>query len=178
MTTRHLIVNADDFGQSHGVNRGIVTAHERGIVTSASLMVRWPAAPAAAACARGCPRLSVGLHVDLGEWACRDGEWVLLYEVVPPEDGAAVAAEVGRQLDAFARLTGQPPTHIDSHQHVHLREPVRSVLAAIARRYGVPLRSCSPGVQYCGTFYGQTRSGAPYPEGISVKGLIRTLRAL
>ena len=44
---RSLIVNADDFGQSRGVNRGVIEAHERGIVTSASLMVRWPAAESA-----------------------------------------------------------------------------------------------------------------------------------
>src|SRR5437870_3779943 len=44
MAARYLIVNADDFGLSPGVNRGIIEAHEHGIVTSASLMVRWPAA--------------------------------------------------------------------------------------------------------------------------------------
>src|SRR4051794_39741974 len=76
---RYLIVNADDFGQSRGVNAGIVEAHERGVVTSASLMVRWPAAAEAAACARSHPRLAVGLHLDLGEWECRDGTWVARY---------------------------------------------------------------------------------------------------
>lgn len=50
--SRFLIVNADDFGQSPGVNRGIIEAHEHGIVTSASLMVRWPAATEAAAYGR------------------------------------------------------------------------------------------------------------------------------
>ena len=65
--TRQLIVNADDFGQSHSVNRGILAAHERGIVTSTSLMVRWPAAAKAAALGRTHPRLSLGLHVDLGD---------------------------------------------------------------------------------------------------------------
>ena len=68
---RFLIVNADDFGLSAGVNQGIIEAHERGVVTSASLMVRWPAAVAAAAYARSHPQLAVGLHVDLGEWAYR-----------------------------------------------------------------------------------------------------------
>src|SRR6267378_3443838 len=99
--TRHLIVNADDFGQSPGVNRGIVTAHQRGIVTSTSMMVRWPAAAKAAELCRAHPRLSVGLHVDLGEWACRGGDWVAVYEVVPLDDPAAVAKEVGRQLAEF-----------------------------------------------------------------------------
>ena len=49
---RRLIVNADDFGQSPGVNRGIIEAHQHGIVTSASLMVSWPAAAEAAAYGR------------------------------------------------------------------------------------------------------------------------------
>ncbi|MBA2449837.1 MAG: ChbG/HpnK family deacetylase, partial [Chloroflexi bacterium] len=78
-----MIVNADDFGFSPGVSRGIVAAHERGIVTSASLMVRWPAAVAAAAYGRAHPALSVGLHVDLGQDAYRDGRQVTLYRVIP-----------------------------------------------------------------------------------------------
>src|SRR6516225_220913 len=88
--TRSLIVNADDFGQSPGVNRGIIEAHERGIVTSASLMVRWPAARAAASYARRHLKLSVGLHFDFAEWACENGNWRPLYEVVPQNDVPAV----------------------------------------------------------------------------------------
>ena len=56
-TGRLLIVNADDFGQTAGVNRGVIEAHDRGIVTSASLMVRWPAAAEAASFARARPAL-------------------------------------------------------------------------------------------------------------------------
>jgi predicted glycoside hydrolase/deacetylase ChbG (UPF0249 family) len=67
MDERTLIVNADDFGLTSGVNAGIARAHEEGILTSASLMVRWPAAAEAAAYAARTPGLSVGLHVDLGE---------------------------------------------------------------------------------------------------------------
>src|SRR5229473_4216632 len=95
---RYLIFNADDFGLSPGVNRGIIEAHEHGIVTSASLMVRWPAAAEAAAYGRERPNFGVGLHVDLSEWACHDETWVPLYEVVSVDDIAAVADEVARQL--------------------------------------------------------------------------------
>src|SRR5262245_12596981 len=175
---RYLIVNADDFGQSHSVNSGIIEAYERGIVTSTSLMVRWPAAAEAAAYGRRHPNLSLGLHVDLGEWAYRGGDWVLLYQVVPFHDAAAVAEEVSRQLTTFRRLLGKDPTHIDSHQHVHLREPLRTVLTAVARELTVPLRHCSADICYRGDFYGQTANGAPCPDAISVDGLIKVLGTL
>src|SRR5262245_13398039 len=140
---RSLIVNADDFGLSAGVNRGIIEAHERGIVTSASLMVRGLAAAEAAAYARAHPALSVGLHLDLGEWVWRDGDWMSVYEVVRADDAEAVAAEVTRQLAAFVRLVGRGPTHLDSHQHLHRHEPIRSVLRRAADELGVPLRHFS-----------------------------------
>jgi predicted glycoside hydrolase/deacetylase ChbG (UPF0249 family) len=175
---RYLIVNADDFGQSHSVNGGIMEAHEHGIVTSASLMVRWPAAAEAAVYSRAHPDLSLGLHVDFGEWAYRDGHWVSLYQVVPFNDTAAVAEEVARQLAMFRRLVGKAPTHIDSHQHVHLCEPLRTVLTAVARELAVPLRRCSADVHYRGDFYGQTAHGAPCPDAISVGALINILGTL
>jgi predicted glycoside hydrolase/deacetylase ChbG (UPF0249 family) len=175
---RYLIVNADDFGQSPGVNRGIITAHERGIVTSASLMVRWPAAEEAADYARAHPRLAVGLHLDLGEWVCRGGEWAPLYEVVRQDDAAAVADEVARQLAAFRRLVGRDPTHLDSHQHAHMQEPAKSLTVELAARLGVPLRDCDPVVRYCGGFYGQTADGTPLPEILTPEGLIAILGGL
>jgi chitin disaccharide deacetylase len=175
---RYLIVNADDFGQSYGVNRGIIEAHCRGIVTSASLMVRWPAAAEASAYAREHPSLSLGLHVDLGEKVFRAGEWVPLYTVVPLQDTTAIRDEISRQLDVFHRLMGHGPSHLDSHQHVHLREPVRTILSEVAQLLGIPLRHCCPEVCYRGGFYGQTAEGAAVPGVISVDGLIDILETL
>jgi len=175
---RYLIVNADDFGLSAGVNRGIIRTHEEGILTSASLMVRWPAAAGAARYALQHPRLSVGLHLDLAEWVYRDNQWVPRYQVVAPDDESAVAREVGRQFEAFRGLLGRDPTHIDSHQHVHRNEPVRAVVSQLAQNLSVPLRSFTPQVQYCGDFYGQTGEGDPYPEGISLEGLLMTIQSL
>jgi len=175
---RYLIVNADDFGRSSSVNQGVIEAHGRGIVTSASLMVRWPAAAGAAAYAREHPDLTLGLHLDLGEWVYREGEWLPAYEVVPADDSPAVTEEAARQLAAFRRLVGRDPTHLDSHQHVHLREPVRSVLSEVAGELAVPLRHYDPRIRYCGDFYGQTGEGQPLPEGISADALIEILAAL
>jgi predicted glycoside hydrolase/deacetylase ChbG (UPF0249 family) len=172
-----LVVNADDFGLSDGVNRGIVEAHERGIVTSASLMVRQPAAAAAADYARGHKSLGVGLHLDLGEWEFKDGVWTTVYELVPHDDAGAVARELDRQITEFSRLMGDAtPTHIDSHQHVHRHEPVRSVAIRLANQLRIPLRGVTPGVRFCGDFYGQDgRGGMPAHELISVEALKRLL---
>ena len=176
--TRYLIVNADDFGRSAGVNRGICESHKHGIVTSASLMVRWPAAAAAARYARAQPNLSVGLHFDLAEWVYHDSEWVAAYQVVPPDDRAALAGELSRQLARFYALMDSEPTHLDSHQHVHMDEPLLSVMRDAAQRLSVPLRRCATTVRYCGDFYGQADDGAPFPEGISVEGLSRIISGL
>jgi predicted glycoside hydrolase/deacetylase ChbG (UPF0249 family) len=175
--SRYLIVNGDDFGQSHGVNRGIIEAHEHGIVTSASLMVRWPEAAQAAAYARAHSELSVGLHLDFGEWAFRNGEWTLLYSVLDPKDASAVEAEIHRQFDAFQNLVGRPPTHADSHQHVHRKEPVLTLLTAVTERLGIPLRDFSP-AQYRGDFYGQTGTGEPWHDAIGVHALVKLLETL
>lgn len=178
LAQRYLIVNADDFGLSPGVNRGIIKAHECGIVTSASLMVRMPAAAEAAAYAREHPSLSVGLHFDLGEWTYRNGNWECVYEVAPVDDIAAAAREADKQLAAFQRLLGRKPSHIDSHQHIHREEPIRSILLGLANRLAVPLRHFSSAVRYCGEFYGQTSQGSPLPDAIGVHDLMEILAAL
>jgi chitin disaccharide deacetylase len=177
-TGTYLIVNADDFGLSVGVNRGIAEAFERGIVTSASLLVRWPAAGEASAYGRRHPALSLGLHVDLGEWVYRDGVWAPRYEVVTNADAGAVEAEVLRQLAVFRQLLGRDPSHLDSHQHVHRAEPARSVLLALAGELSVPVRHFTGGMRYCGAFHGQTGRGDPLPEAVGVDRLIQTLAAL
>lgn len=175
---RYLIVNADDFGQSDGVNRGVIEAHEHGIVTSASLMVRWPAAAEAAAYARRHPELSLGLHFDFSEWACWRGTWAPLYKVVEEDDAKAVTREAARQLASFRRLLARDPTHIDSHQHAHRGRRIRPIFAEIAGRLGVPLRGCDPEISYCGHFYGQTSNGRPLPSFVGVRALIRILEEL
>ncbi|HEV8342542.1 MAG TPA: ChbG/HpnK family deacetylase [Candidatus Binatia bacterium] len=176
--TKYLIVNADDFGQSPGINRGIIEAHERGIVTSASLMTRWLASGEAALYAREHPKLSLGLHLDLGEWIYRAGSWVPLYTVVPLEDKSAVEEEVSRQLDMFRCLVGREPSHINSHQHIHMREPVRSIALELCRSLGVPLRNLCPEVNYFTKFYGHTNEGLPLPTHISLNRLIEALSTL
>jgi predicted glycoside hydrolase/deacetylase ChbG (UPF0249 family) len=176
--SRRLVVNADDLGLSDGVNAGILQAARHGIVTSASLMVRMPAAVAAACAARALPGLSVGLHLDLAEWVHDGEQWQPLYQVVDTGDADAVAEEVTRQLHRFDQLVGRPPSHLDSHQHVHRSEPVHGLLVAAGRRLGVHLRSQPGAPAYRGDFYGQTGKGEPYRSAISVRALCDLIATL
>src|SRR6516164_11656277 len=110
---KYLIVNADDFGASAGINRGILESHTCGVVTSTSLMVTGRAVAEAVSMSRDHPALAVGLHWDV--WGEDERNFDL-------ENRAAVRDEFRRQLDEFHRLLGRDPTHVDSHRHAHREE--------------------------------------------------------
>ncbi len=174
----YLIVNADDFGLSQGVNQGVIEAFEKGIVTSASLMTRYPVSHDAALYARAHPEMSLGLHVDLGEWIYRDGAWVPRYSVVAADQPQEVADELMHQLKQFREMVGSDPTHLDSHQHAHRDEPLRSILVELAYGLGIPLREyCGP-IRYEGRFYGQTSHGEPSHQCLSADSLAELLVSL
>lgn len=173
---RFLIVNADDLGLSEAVNAGVFAAHSAGVVTSASLMVRQGAAPAAAEEAAAHPELAVGLHIDLSEWIYERGEWIQAYLHCDSDDPVEVEAECRAQLERFRALTGRDPTHLDSHQHSHESEPAKGVAEALAAELAVPLRNRA--IRYEGGFYGQTGKGEPFPQGITPARLIELIEAL
>ncbi len=152
---RYLIVNGDDFGLSPGVNRGMVEAHRRGVLTSASLMVDRPACEEAVALARENPDLSVGLHLDLG-------------------GAAGDAAAVRDQFVRFERALGRPPTHVDGHHDLHLHPEWLPHVLTYANRCGIPVRGRSA-VDRLGRFYGQW-GGRTHLEQTSVESLIEILR--
>lgn len=170
-SARELIVNADDFGRSLATNEGVAKSREHGIVTSASLMVHWPGAPAAAAYARSHPDLSIGLHVDLSAWVERQ------HGSVGDRNRGRVAEEISGQLAAFRVLMGRDPTHLDSHHHIHRSEPVASLLAELAARLHLPLREAGS-IAYRGDFYGKTGLGEPDPAAISPEALVTLVEGL
>ena len=161
-----LVVNADDFGASPGINRGIVEAHTRGIVTSTSAMVTGPAIDEAAALGAECPGLSIGLHWDV------TGEGEREFDL---EDAKAVGDELDRQLARFHELFGRRPTHLDSHQHAHRAPKAMPVFEELARSLGVPLRHDGQ-VRYVGHFYAQWKWGVTELEHVGVPYLEQLLR--
>lgn len=150
-----LIVNADDFGWSSGVNQAVARLHDSGVLTSASLMVTGPAAADAMALAKARPRLAVGLHLAL---ACAPA--ALPASQLPrlvekggglPDDYHAAAlrytllpgwrremrAESAMQFRRFAE-TGLPWSHVDAHLHLSLSPAVFASARDLAMHYGVP----------------------------------------
>jgi len=119
-------VNADDLAYDPEIDRGILEAHARGIVTSATAMVGTPFAPRAL---RDAPRsLGVGLHA-----------------VLEPEMTSAQSERALRdQLARFEDLRGAPPTHVDSHKHRHVAPAPLSAFARVAAELGLPVRAIDP----------------------------------
>ena len=153
----NLIVNGDDFGASGGINRGVIEAHERGILTSASLMVDGAASAEAAQLAARYPALGLGLHVDLR----------------PPVDPPRPEHEIEAQLARFVELTGRHPTHIDSHHYIHRDGDLLPTFLEIAERHGLPLRDHC-GVRHISTFYARP-DGEARPELVGPEALAQIL---
>ncbi len=158
---RRLIVNADDLGFTAGVNRAILEAHTRGIVTSSTLMAKGRAFDDAVQLAKHAPQLSIGCHIVL-----TDGEPVLDAALLPTltsqhcspdspsahfRDGLAsfaVRALTGRmdpseiEAETIAQIrkiqsAGIAVSHIDSHKHTHLFPAVLRPIMRAAQACGV-----------------------------------------
>jgi predicted glycoside hydrolase/deacetylase ChbG (UPF0249 family) len=156
---KQLIVNADDFGVTESVNRGILDAHRDGIVTSTTLLANGIAFESAAAASKRFYRLGIGVHLNLSEG-------------VPVADASQIRTVVdggGRLYMAPARLwagiatgrvslsdiefemraqikkvigAGVRPTHFDGHKHIHVLPAVSEIVIRLAREFGVPAVRC------------------------------------
>jgi hopanoid biosynthesis associated protein HpnK len=147
---KKLIVNADDWGLTRGINRGVVRAFQQGIVTSASLVVTGSAFEEAVALARDCPELDVGLHLTLVEERAvlgREALPTLVDEAgrLPRTNGEffrraflgrirwdEVEREIAAQIARFQE-TGLRLSHLDSHQHLHMFPPVFQIVTRLTR---------------------------------------------
>jgi predicted glycoside hydrolase/deacetylase ChbG (UPF0249 family) len=153
---RLLIVNADDFGLTEGISRGILAAHRTGIVTSTSALAIGPAYPKVAPWLADEPALGVGVHLaavgedppllsaaEIPSLIGRRGHLSPGYKGfitraaagrVDPED---LRREFTAQLEMVQEL-GVPITHLDAHQHIHLWPLVCGVVLELARAYRIP----------------------------------------
>jgi predicted glycoside hydrolase/deacetylase ChbG (UPF0249 family) len=150
---RTLIVNADDFGLTGGVSRGILEAHRTGIVTSTTVIVNRPIDPVLLDALRA-SGLGVGLHLNLTlgppvsdpkrvpSLVDAEGKFIRdAREVAARASKDEARIELGTQIDVFRRLLGRFPTHLDTHHHVGRHEPILELVLDFARAINVPVRS-------------------------------------
>lgn len=152
---KQLILNADDFGLTRGVNEGIIRAHREGILTSATLMACGAAFDHAVELAKLNPRLGIGCHLVLvggkavaplegiSSLASKDGRLPdsLASFVARLSTGMIRPKEIERELRAQilkTRAAGIDPTHLDTHKHTHAHPVVMGALSRVARELGIP----------------------------------------
>ena len=141
---RRLIVNADDFGLARSVSTGIIDVYQAGQLSSTTLMVNMPGTEEAVDLAERHPGLGVGLHFNLTEGrpltdarslVDSEGGFLLRGELIrrsvrgrlEPDE---ITRELTAQLDRFISL-GLTPTHLDSHQHIHMVPTVFRAMAPV-----------------------------------------------
>lgn len=151
-----LIINADDFGLTRGVNEGIIRAHREGVLTSTTLMATGPAFDDAVERAKSTPTLGVGCHLVLTGGvaiAPRDEIPSLVDDdgylprtlgqfVARLSSGRIRSEEIERELRAQIgkiRNAGIEPTHCDTHKHTHVHPAVMNVLGRLGRELKIPL---------------------------------------
>ena len=153
--SKYLIVNADDFGRSPGVSKGIIKAHREGIVTSTSAMVNQPYFADSVPLLLENPSLGAGVHLVFTAWK----------PVLPPEDVPSLVDDEGfflpqetlladpkrvntdelkaeflAQIERFRKLVGRDPDHLDCHQFAHLHPHFFAVYLDVAEETGLPIR--------------------------------------
>ncbi len=185
---RQLIVNADDYGRTASVSRGILVAHREGIVTSTTVMINQPGIEAQLDEALAQPGLGVGQHlvftsglpvlpaaqvpgliVGTGRFLDQHSIWARA-ERIPLDQ---LQAELAAQVERFRALAGHLPDHLDCHHFVHLYPPFFQIYTALAASHRLPIRVPFPPQ----TDFRLALDRLPYLEGFPpdlVRGMIAT----
>jgi predicted glycoside hydrolase/deacetylase ChbG (UPF0249 family) len=177
--TKYLIVNADDYGIAASVSQGIRESHQRGIVTSTTVMIGMDnAAEAVQQARKETPDLALGLHLVIAGKAMKpvlppdqiptlvrpDG---LFYdnpafgEHAPSFNADELTREINAQFDRFVAVANQLPTHLDSHYHATYFHPIAAeAMRSLALKHDLPMRhdrgisqSILDGIQHPVSFY-------------------------
>jgi predicted glycoside hydrolase/deacetylase ChbG (UPF0249 family) len=156
---KYLIINADDYGISQGVCRGVIEGHLYGIITSTSVMINMPFTEEAIRKVQNeAPDLGIGLHInltsgypvlpaaDVQSLVTSEGIFRNLFHLAEsPPISKHLQSEILAQFNRFAEITGGIPDHLDSHQFVTYILPVAfETMLEIAEKYEIPIRSPAP----------------------------------
>ena len=154
---RKLIINADGFGFTEGINKGIIESIEKGVVSSISCNVNFPYIQDVEYIARYYPKVSIGLHLNInvgkpvnlpeqipsllnasGEfWGSKFNKKLLLCQIKISELQKECEAQIVK-LQSF----GVNISHLDGHQNKHLYPRYFGTLLKLGKKYGIKRIRC------------------------------------
>lgn len=147
-----LIINADDFGYSTGINYGIIHSHQEGILSSTTMIATMPGFDEGVKLAEENPSLGIGVHLsltcgtplrkDVPSLIKEDGQFHLLshYEKAFKIDTEELYKEWKEQIKKVIEA-GIQPTHLDSHHHVNTLSGITEVFVQLAKEFYLPVRN-------------------------------------
>ena len=154
---KKIIINADDFGLTKTISDAIIKVYEIGNLSSTSLMVNTPGTDYAINLARNNPDLGIGLHFNLTEGFALTGvssitnseghfldKMKLNFHVILKKiDIKDILKELKTQYEYITKA-GLIPTHIDSHQHIHMNPKIFRLVADFAKKKNIHIRIAFP----------------------------------
>lgn len=159
---KKLIVNADDFGMTEGVNEGIIKAFRDGILTSTTIMINQPSVEHAYKLWEENKGLGLGQHLTLDKGKAltgissitdKDGNLLKVMDLLEYGKEEDFYKEILAQLERYKEIFGCVPTHFDSHHHVHIRNPrANKAIERLSRETGIRYRVDKNTI---GSFYGE-----------------------
>ena len=149
---KKVIINADDFGYSRGINYGIIDSHRLGILTSTTIMAGMPGFEHAVQLAKENPKLGIGVHLTLtcGYPLLKDHQTIVdengkfKHLSFFTHDNNYDLDEVYREWEAQIEkvlASGIKPSHLDSHHHTHSFPKQKEIIIKLARKYQLPVRN-------------------------------------
>jgi len=171
---KYLVINADDFGYSKGVNKGIIKAYKEGVVTSTSVMVDRQAAKEAKTLLKY-QNLSVGLHFNMTDEGIR--AQIIKNVLVNFADTNKIRKDFNRQIETFKKITGKLPDHLDGHHHVHTNKKVKPIFEEFSRKHKIPVRAFG-NIKFIDKFFGWNKLQQKDHKRIGVESFINILSKL
>ncbi len=142
---KYLIVNADDFNLTRGTDRAILECHDKGIVSSTTVLMTLPFSPKTVRDLKARPFLGKGIHLSLtlGTAVSPKTPFQLTRNMLTVAHKIPVKAaerEYEAQILKFKKLTGRLPTHMDTHHHIHGLRNIQTAIGSLSRKFGIPFR--------------------------------------
>ncbi len=181
---KKIIINVDDFGMTEGINQAVFDLHQAGIVKSTTALVNSPYFQQGINTSKQFPQLAIGIHLTIDLFTaeifhpslCENNNnfhRAKTHSLTRSLDSAVIYNEWKAQIEKFISITGQKPSHIDSHHHAHiLNHDAKIAVKKLGSEYNLPIRELKT------DSYNARCSGEFYDQGVTLDNLQKIITDL